>query len=238
MTVDEWLTCTGWDDWEAIWRHVPHHSRRALGLFGVACCRAVWHLLTDERSRRAIEVAERYAEGQASSDELVEARGWAYEARDATHIPAEAEAAATEHDFDVSAAHAAVAYLTERDFICVAEAGEFAPLAALDGPRHYEDRSPLPWVRKCNLLREVFGNPFRPLLPEPTWRTPAVLQLAQAAYDDRILPAGTLVADRLAVLADAVEEAGCTDSELLTHLRGPGPHVRGCWALDAALGRS
>jgi hypothetical protein len=43
--------------------------------------------------------------------------------------------------------------------------------------------------------------------------------------------------DRMPVLADALEDAGCTDAELLAHLRSPGPHVRGCWAIDLLLGR-
>jgi hypothetical protein len=93
----------------------------------------------------------------------------------------------------------------------------------------------------CRLAREVFGNPFRPLPP----LAPSVLQgnggtverLAEAAYDQRELPAGHIDPARLTVLADALEDAGCTDPDLLGHLRGPGPHVRGCWALDLLLGK-
>jgi hypothetical protein len=69
-------------------------------------------------------------------------------------------------------------------------------------------------------------------------RTPAVLSLAQAAYDHRELPAGPLDPARLAELAGALEHAGCADAELLGHLRGDGPHVRGCWAVDAILGKA
>jgi hypothetical protein len=65
-----------------------------------------------------------------------------------------------------------------------------------------------------------------------------VLNLARSAYEERTLPAGALDAGRLAVLADALEEAGCDDAEVLAHLRGPGPHVRGCFALDWVLGKS
>jgi hypothetical protein len=87
------------------------------------------------------------------------------------------------------------------------------------------------------LAREVFANPFRPVRFEHAWRSPAALTVAQAAYDERILPPGELDPARLAVLADALEEAGCTDAPILAHLRGPGPHVRGCWALDLILGK-
>jgi hypothetical protein len=67
--------------------------------------------------------------------------------------------------------------------------------------------------------------------------TPAVVALARAAYDERLLPSGELDPQRLAVMADALEEAGAAE-EALAHLRGPGPHVRGCHAVDACLGRS
>ena len=98
-----------------------------------------------------------------------------------------------------------------------------------DGPRER--------LAECQLLQEVFGNPFRPVTASPSWRSPQVVALAQAAYDNRSLPAGTLDPARLAVLADALEDAGCTDADLLAHLRGPGPHVRGCWAVDLVLGK-
>ena len=62
-------------------------------------------------------------------------------------------------------------------------------------------------------------------------------RLARPAYEDRLLPSGHLDPVRLAVLADALEEAGCTDESILTHLRSAGPHVRGCWALDLVLGK-
>jgi hypothetical protein len=91
---------------------------------------------------------------------------------------------------------------------------------------------------QCDLLRDIFGNPFRPVTIPPawlTWNDATVVRLAQAAYDERHMPAGTLDHGRLAVLTDALEEAGCTDAEILGHLRGTGPHVRGCWAVDLLL---
>jgi hypothetical protein len=66
---------------------------------------------------------------------------------------------------------------------------------------------------------------------------PIVLALAQSAYDYRIMPSGELDPARLAVLSDALEEAGCDDADILNHLRAAGPHVRGCWALDLLLGK-
>jgi hypothetical protein len=86
------------------------------------------------------------------------------------------------------------------------------------------------------LLHCVFGNPFCPVALDPYRRTPTVVALGQAAYDERHLPAGTLDPQRLAVLADALEEAGA-DPAIVDHLRGDGPHVRGCWALDLVIDR-
>jgi hypothetical protein len=90
---------------------------------------------------------------------------------------------------------------------------------------------------RADILRCIFENPFRPATLSPAWQTPQVLTLAQAAYEQRELPAGTLDTVRLAVLADALEEAGCDQADLVAHLRGAGPHVRGCWAVDLLLGK-
>ena len=92
-------------------------------------------------------------------------------------------------------------------------------------------------VLQAAVLRDIVGNPFRPVVAAPAWLTPDATGLARAAYDDRILASGELDPDRLAVLSDALEEAGCDDEAILDHLRGPGPHVRGCRVLDLILGK-
>lgn len=89
----------------------------------------------------------------------------------------------------------------------------------------------VPMGARADLLREVVGNPFLVVTFDPLRRTPEVLALAGGAYDS--LDWGGLPA-----LADAAQDAGCEDGELLLHLRGPGPHCRGCWALDLILGKS
>jgi hypothetical protein len=91
--------------------------------------------------------------------------------------------------------------------------------------------------RQAALVRELVGNPFRRVRLAPGWLTPTVTGLAASAYEERALPSGQLDSARLSVLADALEEAGCADPDLLGHLRSPGPHVRGCWALDLVLGK-
>jgi hypothetical protein len=94
-----------------------------------------------------------------------------------------------------------------------------------------------PSVNHTSLLRCIFGNPIRPATMNPAWQTPTVVALAHAAYENRILPAGTLEPARLAVLADALEEAGCDNAEIINHCRQPGKHVRGCWVVDLLLGK-
>jgi hypothetical protein len=92
----------------------------------------------------------------------------------------------------------------------------------------------------AHYLRDIFGSVFHRGALGPAlraWQGGVVVRLAQAAYEERALPAGTLCPARLAVLADALEDAGCTDADVLDHLRGPGPHVRGCWAVDLLLGK-
>jgi hypothetical protein len=85
------------------------------------------------------------------------------------------------------------------------------------------------------LLRCLFGDPFRSLPAVDqgwlAWSDATVRELARAIDDDRAF-------DRLPLLADALEDGGCPDAELLGHLRGPGPHVRGCWAVDLVLGKT
>jgi hypothetical protein len=84
---------------------------------------------------------------------------------------------------------------------------------------------------QADLLRDIFGNPFRPVAVDPAWRTSAVVALATGIYDERAF-------DRMPILADALEDAGCDNDDILDHCRGPNPHVRGCWVVDLPLGKS
>jgi hypothetical protein len=79
-------------------------------------------------------------------------------------------------------------------------------------------------------LRDLLGHPSRSAVIDPRWRTSAVTGLAAVVYEEKAF-------DRLPILADALQEAGCEDQEILGHCRGEGPHARGCWALDSVLGK-
>jgi hypothetical protein len=88
----------------------------------------------------------------------------------------------------------------------------------------------------CLLDLQIGGSLCRPVPVDPAWLTPPVLSLAQAADEER-LPGGDVDPDLLAVLSDALLEAGCTDADILGHCRGADRHARGCWVVDALLGR-
>jgi len=91
------------------------------------------------------------------------------------------------------------------------------------------------------LLRDIFGNPFRPVTFAPailTWHDGTVVRLAQAIYEERQLPAGTFDPARMNILADALLDPGCDNEEIIQHCRGDMPHVRGCWLIDLLLGKS
>src|SRR5262249_32973192 len=94
---------------------------------------------------------------------------------------------------------------------------------------------PADWTALVALVHDIFGLlPFRPVTVAPAWAAwndGTVVKLAQGIYEDRAF-------DRLPILADALEEAGCSHPDVLSHCRGPGPHVRGCWLVDLLLGKS
>jgi hypothetical protein len=81
-----------------------------------------------------------------------------------------------------------------------------------------------------DLLRCIFGNPFRVVSFDPRWRTEDVLGVARGIYEERAF-------DRLPLLADALMDAGCDDEQVLGHCRDEGPHARGCWVVDLVLGK-
>ncbi len=246
MNEAEWLAGTNLSPMlDCLWS-VGKHSERKSRLFAVACCRRAWHLFRADHARTAVEVAELYADGEATEDQLSAARR-------ATEGPAKlisdywlVSSACGDADAPC-AAQAARAVAAPAAFAAgptaeaAAKALAFALAKAAPPRRRHglcEEMRKGEARAQCGLLREIFGNPFRPVAFEVAWRTPQVVQLAGSAYEVRQLPGGGLDNAHLAILGDALEEAGCTEQSVLEHLRGPGPHVRGCWAVDTVLGRS
>jgi hypothetical protein len=224
MTEAEWLTCA---DPKVIlnfvWGKASERKRR---LFEVACCRSIWQLLTDERSRQAVEAAERYADALATEDELEAASTTAHDVWNA-----EAPAPVWEaQGYPSSASFAAYNVALPRGWWGGAPAFqaphrivlEVASTSGIDGG-----------AAQCALLRDIYGELIRRVVVNRSWSPKngdTVWRLAQLIYDDRAF-------ERLPTLADALEDAGCDNADILTHCRGPGPHVRGCWVVDLLLGK-
>jgi hypothetical protein len=196
-------------------------SLRKLRLLTCASCRRLWPALSEE-ARRSVEAAERYADGLGSRRELRDASGPYYSGVRADNC-------------------ANLAARPSQGFRRQARGALVQAVVAASADEDGWVRRTVPAIERAekavqsSLVRDVFGNPFRPVLPDPGWLTPTVVSLAHSGYDDRIMPCGELDSARLAVLADAFEEAGCTDAAILSHLRSPGPHVRGCWVFDLLL---
>jgi hypothetical protein len=227
---------------------------RKLRLFAVACCRRIWQLLADERSRRAVETSERYADGLADEKErkaaqvaaraarkAVQAAAWAPDAREAVAWARE-EAAGAATAVVVARAEQAAKDVPARAVLAGAWAQ--AGVGVTRGPPvriALQVAQKQEWRGLSDLCREVLGNPFRPSPPLPAavlaWNDGTVRRIGQAIYEERQLPAGTLDPARLAILADALFDAGSDDEELIRHCRSAGPHVRGCWAVDLILGK-
>ncbi len=226
-----WLACT--DPQPMLLYLGDHASDRKRRLFAVACCRRVWTLLTEQRSRRAVEVMERFADGQATPEVVRLA---------AIGAESVAEDAATASDTADRQAHASAAFAAlSATLAAVEQAADYAAANAASTAYHAataENAGSAAGARtaerlaQARLVAELFGNPFRPVVIEAgwlAWEDHTIRRLAQSTYDERAF-------DRLPILADALEDAGCAERSILDHLRGPGPHVRGCWPLDLLLG--
>jgi hypothetical protein len=187
-------------------------SERKFRLFAVACCRRIWGAITNPHSREAVEVAERHADLEVGDEGLLVAHAAAY-GRAWRELPAERAAWDVTSDDAFEAAHETVghaAWSTRRK----ARASELRAQVAL--------------------IHDVFNNPFRQVRIEPsclTWQGSLVREMAQTIYGERRF-------EDLPILADALEDAGCDNADILDHCRRPGEHARGCWVVDLLLGKT
>ena len=203
MTEKEWLS--GDDPIPMLDFLCGRSSDRKLRLFSTACCRRIWPLLAHDTHRRAVERAEQFADGLTTLAKMQSASRTAGRHRDNYQ---------TEYDQMLVGPRNLVFSATHPHAWSAAHDGHSDKFQVvhfwgyLVGIREDDDSKD-----SAGLLREIFGNPFRPEPLDPAWLTPAVKQLAQAAYDERILPSGHLGPARLSVLCDALLDAGCTDRE-------------------------
>jgi hypothetical protein len=233
MTGAEWLACM---DAEKLLRAVEDcASERKLRLLSAALCQSIRHLLTDKRSRQAVRLARLSVDGWATPEACTIAR------EEAAQVPYWRPTAA---EFAANAAR-----LTLRDMSVSNVVGIFglteAAISAEVTERAGGKKNPIlteqlgkEAARKARenervaiqLIRDVFGNPFDPVSFDPRWRTLNVLAIAEGTY------AGPAF-DRMPILADALEDVGCTNAGLLAHCRQGGEHIRGCWVVDLVLAK-
>ena len=197
---------------------------RKLRLFAVACCWDHTHWLWEGKaSAAAVTVALRHADGQATPAELQLA--W--------------EAVGSQLRFKLEGGEPAwdpIYYASSSDIAFAAEVCAYYSanrIGMLPEP-HTDELAANVFATEADfqahLLRDIFGNPFRPVAFDPTWRSETTIGLASAIYDDRAF-------ERMPILADALQDAGCDHPDILTHCREPGTHVRGCWVVDLVLGK-
>jgi hypothetical protein len=227
MTEAEWLAAT---NPRMLLEYVKRRaSKRKPRLFSVACCRRIWPLIADDRSRAAVQVAERFADGQATSEELhaAEAEAESIWLKD----PLDEAAMACFHvcSKQVAGLYAAVSTVVAIWSHRLGEARKQGnPIP--DGMAYTQPIKEAEEAEQCRLLRDIFGNPFRRVKCFPEWRTSTAVELATQMYESREFSA-------MPILADALQDAGCDNEDVLAHCRGPGPHVRGCWVVDLVLGK-
>lgn len=226
LTADEWDTCTYPG---TMLPHLRTDDPRKLRLFVCACCRRVWEMLFDERSKRVVETAELWADGQ-TTDRVLKAIQFAgcladkptpsdISVLNRVKIPKQYE-----HDrrFYYAARAARSAGVLRKDWVVNSA---WTARKAADNVRDEE-------IAQCHLIRCIFDNPFRPVTFSPSWRTESAVALARTAYDTRNF-------SLLPILADSLEEADCDHADILAHCRDPKAiHARGCWVVDLVLDKS
>jgi hypothetical protein len=231
-------------------------SVRKARLFAIACCRRIWHILTNQEGRDALAVAGQFAEGELTFEQVCELHDhlWhiSFSAIDGFRREKENNLICT------SVGAVSETLQEERFFLDTSWVTGYrrggsikAPFSAALAVAHWhrkDDADGIHWDafkeeyrEQAGVLREIVGNPFRAISLDPAWlawNDHGIVKLAEAIYQERAFPTGFLDNARLAILADALEEAGCANPDILKHCREQGGvHVRGCWVIDLLLGK-
>ena len=220
MTERQWLNAKSTVEMHPRCRRDRKRDLRKERLFACACCRRLWDRLSDVRSRAVVEAAENYADGLIDKAALARAR---VEAVRATRF---APAPAPGSSYSPEAAVECLGNLEPYDvfFACTGRVVMAAASYRVNTRRAEE-------AVQAKLLRDIFGNPFRPVAFSPDWRTDTAVSLARQMYESREFSA-------MPILADALQDAGCNDEAILSHCRDAEQvHVRGCWVADLVLGK-
>ena len=235
MTEAEWRACT---DPDAMLRFLyKTSSARKLRLFACACCRLRWKWLPLEECKAAVHLAERYADGLITRQELVRFRNqarWAmHRAPDSRSYAAAAAVQTLSLNPGTAARRTAELIRKQRGTQTavpkafrgrvLAFSEQAAAKAAWDKASANSERKEA--AEQAVILRDIFGNPFRSLTIDSSFITAKVARLAKVIYDERAF-------ERLPELAHALKQAGCVEPDILGHCREPQEHFLGCWLVD------
>jgi hypothetical protein len=186
---------------------------RKARLFACGCFRLVWSDVRCPQVRVAVELTEGRADRQVSEQELQQHR------YPTGGVPIDS----LDHRLQIAVQSLVISNM-KPGYVA------WEVRTAADAPRYGPNRYSEGCRPQADLLRDIFGTPFRPPVLQPAWLTSTDISLARQMYDTRDFAA-------MPILADALQDAGCDGDGLLTHCRGPGPHVRGCHVADAVLGK-
>jgi hypothetical protein len=228
MTENEWLTWGGISDGMLELLRAKPGLGRKRRLLAVGCCQRILKWMPEE-CLPAIELAEKLADGLADEDARRAAFDAAGEAKDhqsdlrkswAGYCAYRAVAGPASYDRPESWNEDAAAWVAQ-----VAAQPDAWITGRWDNGALSAQRGAI-----TELIRDIFGNPFRPVSLDSSWLTSAVVAIARGVYEERAF-------DRMPILADALQDAGCDNEEVLNHCRSDGVHVRGCWVVDLLLGK-
>jgi hypothetical protein len=219
MTERRWLTAD-WDDLLAMSEFAGTEvSARKVRLCVVGMCRLIWKLIPRGPCKEAVEVAEAFADRQATKKALTAAR------------IAVRKVAQDEENYWKLQAIAACLDAVDANVVYMAHGGAIDVASAALHRETDEWDYDTTRVAALALLRDVVGPlPFRKVAMKPKWLTSTVTALASQMYESRDFSA-------MPILADALQDADCDNDRILDHCRGPGPHCRGCWVVDLILGK-
>jgi len=225
--------------------HLSEGNERKLRLFALSCCQRVRHLVEPDLFDNAMGALAEYVEGKRPITALASVQPSLLEALNRVQEDSPREEGVQVLTAPFSAINAVLAAVSSDYRPRFNSAGYTSAMSSLvhfaasvratpiwdatrdremtDRARRGEEDDYLRW------LCDIFGNPFRPIAFDPAWGTEATVGLARGIYDDCAF-------ERMPILADALEEAGCEHADILAHCREPGVHVRGCWVVDLVLG--
>ena len=211
---------------------------RKIRLFAIACCRQVPEWSDDKRILRALGAAEQFANGELTEDELRKQFVVVHRAHNALLNSV--------RGLNTKKKRAESLILLSCMSLLIPSPPREKPTAEIQSVvggliGDFDDEAEAALgaavvtrfqILFPQLLRDIFGNPFRSVAFSSERRTDTAITLASQMYESREFSA-------MPILADALQDAGCTNEDILSHCRDPKQvHVRGCWVVDLVLGKA